>query len=688
MKSLFLRKAPCLVWPSRLLTKSGRIVVCLGVLLMALGIGQHADAKPRALEVMNVTLGSPADDKAEVLVTTSREPRYSARVANGGRRLLVDISDAVVTGAPAAIVEGNAVVAGVMTQAYPAQKLTRVLIQLKSQAKYRLETSPTSLKITFTKADKTGPISATLVKPLVSTAKAAVAKAPSAVSDVRFEHLADGDRVFIDVAGSPRYETFEAHGRSRIELSSTHLPTALQRKLDTGAFGGAVRSVSTYRKPSDPRKVVIDLEHSPSAHLTVKRVGGALVCFVSDRIAHSMVSGIGRDGGVARKVRTVAREDSYDDLPIVETSYNAAGGAVETTTEPDEADGFLPGMVAQQRFNGRRIDLDLKDADVHNVLRLLADVGRVNIVTADNVSGSVTIRMRNVPWDQALETVLQAKGLGMVRRGNMIRVAPIADLNKERELAIARRKSELELAPIETRLIPVSYADAQELQQRAGDMLSPRGSLAVDTRTNVLIARDVAGNLNQVEELVRSLDTQTPQVLIEARIVEATSRYLRDVGIQWGGDATFSAATGNDTGIAFPNSVGIVGGASDQQTPTAGLSPVQNNVTNPNFAVNLPAAVGTGQGGGIGLAFGSVDNNFNLNVRLTAAEQSGMLRIISSPRILTLDNRDARISQGTLIPRLQPDVGSRRSHHPQARGGDRAPGPGRSHRGHRWHLHP
>jgi type IV pilus assembly protein PilQ len=172
----------------------------------------------------------------------------------------------------------------------------------------------------------------------------------------------------------------------------------------------------------------------------------------------------------------------------------------------------------------------------------------------------------------------------------------------------------------------------------------------VDERTNVLIVRDVSGSLDQVEELVRSLDTQTPQVLIEARIVEATSRYLRDVGIQWGGDASFSAATGNPTGLAFPNSVGLAGGATDGQTPTQGLSPFTQTVQNPNFAVNLPAAVGTGAGGALGLTFGSVDGNFNLALRLSAAETSGMLRILSSPRILTLDNREARIAQGTLIP--------------------------------------
>jgi type IV pilus assembly protein PilQ len=130
----------------------------------------------------------------------------------------------------------------------------------------------------------------------------------------------------------------------------------------------------------------------------------------------------------------------------------------------------------------------------------------------------------------------------------------------------------LQLAPLETRLVPVSYAEAKALQDKAKDMLSPRGSIAVDERTNVMIIRDVAGNLNQIEELVRSLDTQTPEVLIEARIVEATSSYLRDIGIQWGGDATFSAATANPTGIAFPNSIGVVGGASDQQTPTTPAS--------------------------------------------------------------------------------------------------------------------
>ena len=360
-----------------------------------------------------------------------------------------------------------------------------------------------------------------------------------------------------------------------------------------------------------------------------------------------------KKGPPIRQSKTVAREVDAGEGLKIETSIlgDAPRGGVEVQ-QGSEASGFTATLNGQaaRGYSGRRIDLDLKDADIHNILRLLADVGRVNIVTADDVAGNVTIRMKNVPWDQALDVVLQAKALGMIRAGNLIRVAPLALLQKERELRIAAAKQEFELTPLETRLIPVSYATADELQARAKDLLSPRGTLAVDERTNIMIARDISGNLNNIEELIRSLDTQTPQVLVEARIVEATSRYSRDIGIQWGGDTTFSQATGNPTGIAFPSSITSSGGSYDANTNSRGLSPFQANVAQPNFAVNLPAATGTGQGGAIGFSLGSIDNNLNIGIRLSAAEASGLVRIVSSPRILTLDNREARINQGTLIP--------------------------------------
>jgi type IV pilus assembly protein PilQ len=628
-------------------------------LLTALAVPNRAEAEERANHATTVRMVRDAErDVVRIVVGFSEIPAFTARLERSGLRLVVDVPSTDLKGAPTALTERLGVVGGVMVQAFQSdgKSTTRLLITLLEQAKYSVVIDGTDLVIALAKNQ------ADLATPRRLTAAAASAPAQAAkVKDVRFEHSELEDRVLIDLSDVPEFhQSSLAPGKNTLILSGTEISHALTRTLDVSAFGGELSSVSSFVGEKDAKSVVIQAEGDKAATARVARRGNTLVwSFAKPGALPSSMTGVGLDGGVARRAHTVHVENQVEeDIPEVRDGSEPApklaklDGAVETASAPAEAGAFAPNLLGQTKraFTGRRIDLDLKDADVHNVLRLLADVGQVNIVTADNVSGTITIRMRNVPWDQALDVVLQAKGLGVVQRANMLRVAPLADLEKERELQIARRQQEVKLAPLETRLIPVSYAQAAEIQDRAKPLLSERGSIAVDDRTNVMIVRDLAGNLNQIEELTRSLDTQTPQVLVEARIVEATSRYIRDVGIQWGGDTTFSAATGNPTGLAFPSSVGLAGGASDGNTPTAGLSPFTRTVANPNFAVNLPAAVGTGSGGALGLTFGSIDNTINLAVRLSAAESSGMLRILSSPRILTLDNREARISQGTLIP--------------------------------------
>jgi len=635
-----------------------RSLLFLTIGLLAFVASSDASAGGKLNRVTGVKLLPLPDGGTQVLVRTDYKPTFTVRVAQGGKRLIVDLAGATPSGAEPAIARAVGVVGGVMTQGFHGrgQHTTRVLVQLLRTAEYRVLTSEGGLRVVLHQASKTRTAPLTAAAALRSTKAPAGAVARDrgavAVRDLRFEHGRSRDRIIVALSALPAHTQYSPSAtRTIVELSATSLPKALRRTLDVGAFGGPVRAVSAYR---ESQRVLIDVDHAPGASAVVVRQGGALVVVFTRGRPPSTLTGVAADGGAARQTKRLSSAAALQ-------GFGAAGLAADRaadglwTSEPDVAGAFLPGATAMQqraarRFAGRRIDLDLKDADIHNVFRIIADVGRVNIVAADNVKGSVTIRMRNVPWDQALDTILQAKKLGMVRKGNIIRVAEMADLNKERELAIARRKSELALAPIETRLIPISYAHAADLQDRAKDLLSPRGTLAVDERTNVIIARDVGGNLNQVEELIQALDTQTPQVLIEARIVEATSRFQRDVGIQWGGDASFGPATGNETGLAFPSRVGVIGGGSDQTTPTAGLSPTSNTVPSPNFAVNLPATVGTGAGGALGLTFGSIDNGVNLNVRLSAAEATGMLRIVSSPRILTLDNSEARINQGTLIP--------------------------------------
>jgi type IV pilus assembly protein PilQ len=330
----------------------------------------------------------------------------------------------------------------------------------------------------------------------------------------------------------------------------------------------------------------------------------------------------------------------------------SAGGRGELSPAANAANALGALRGGRRRYIGRRIDLDFKGADIHNILRLLSDVGQVNIVTADDVKGEVTIKMRNVPWDQALDVILRSKLLGQVREGNLIRVAPLAVLEKELEQEIARQKQLADVMPTETRIVAVSYAEAKNLQERAKDLLTPRGRISVDERTNQLIVSDVAANLSLVEDLVRSLDSQTSQVVIEARIVEARSTFVRQLGVQWGGSAFRDAAHGNATGLVFPSDVAAAGGASTGLGSTTNPGGLVNlaPAASPDFAVNLPATVGAGSGGALGLMLGSVGGAFNLNLRLSAMENTGQVRILSSPRISTMDNIEASIEQGVSIP--------------------------------------
>ncbi|MEJ1960381.1 MAG: secretin N-terminal domain-containing protein [Gammaproteobacteria bacterium] len=545
-------------------------------LLSALAVPNRADAQERANHATSVRMVKDAQrDVVRVVVGFSEIPTFTARLERNGLRLVVDVSNADLQGAEAALTERQGVVGGVMAQAFSSEgkSTTRLLVTLLEPAKYSVVIDGTDLVISLATSD------AALAAPRkLSTTISAPQVAPQ-VKAVRFEHSDIEDRVLIECTEIPSYQaSSSAPGKNALKLTGATLGKDLSRTLDVSAFGGVLSSVSSFVAEKDAKSVVIQSEGDKSAVARVSRRGTTLVwSFAKPGALPSSVTGVGLDGGIARRARTVHVEDQAEDnIPLVRDgseeprSLAKTDGDSELASQPAEASAFAPNLLGQTKragFTGRRIDLDLKDADIHNVLRLLAEVGQVNIVTADNVSGTVTIRMRNVPWDQALDVVLQAKGLGVVQRANMLRVAPLADLEKERELQIARRQQEVKLAPLETRLIPVSYATAAEIQDRARPLLSERGSIAVDERTNVMIVRDLAGNLNQIEELTRSLDTQTPQVLVEARIVEATSRYIRDVGIQWGGDTTFSSATGNPTGLAFPSSIGLAGGASDGIRP-------------------------------------------------------------------------------------------------------------------------
>jgi type IV pilus assembly protein PilQ len=441
---------------------------------------------------------------------------------------------------------------------------------------------------------------------------------------VKFSHANGTSR--IDVVGSARHVVSRPDARTVVlSLEGAELPRKLERSLDTSAFGGPVMMVSSFNQPSTGQVKIVATLRGPTADALAERGDGLTWTFAEPAV-------------------TAAAGGEEPGLLSEETSATAAeAGAAGFAAE---APGYAASGAPQKKgYTGRRISLEFHDIEIRNLLRLIADVSKKNMVVADDVAGKVTVSLRNVPWDQALDLVLRSKGLGKEEIGNIIRVAKLEDIAKEQEAQLKAAEARKPLIPLKVRIIPVNFARASEVAGRIKDVLTERGTVSTDDRTNVLIVKDIQEALVRAEGLVRNLDTAIPQVLIESRIVEASSNFNKEIGVQWGGNASLSQTFGNPTGLAFPNIASAAGGS--------GGGPVVGTAATPQYAVNLPAAIGQGSGGGIGLVFGSAGGAFNLNLRLSALENSGVVKTISSPQVATIDNREATIGQGISIPYSQ-----------------------------------
>ena len=334
---------------------------------------------------------------------------------------------------------------------------------------------------------------------------------------------------------------------------------------------------------------------------------------------------------------------------LVLTAGLVTGGALAATKPAAPSVAIGPGdESAAPKYFGQRVNLDFQDADVSTVLRLIAEVSGLNVVAGDDVTGKVSMKLENVPWDQALSLILKAKKLGMEQEGNIIRIAPLATLQSEQQAEIAKKQSQLQLQDVVLDLIPVSYANAQDLVPQIQLLASPRGSVSVDKRTNIVVVRDIQSKLEEIRALVQSLDAPTPQVLIEARIVEANTSFERAAGIRWGGKYVADSSHGNTTGLSFPNTIGATGGGSSSTTSSSENS--ISNIPNANYLVNLPASIGLGSGGGLGLTLGNINDTFALDLQISALENRGEGRVISQPKVTTVDNKQASITQGVSIP--------------------------------------
>jgi type IV pilus assembly protein PilQ len=294
----------------------------------------------------------------------------------------------------------------------------------------------------------------------------------------------------------------------------------------------------------------------------------------------------------------------------------------------------------QKKYSGHPISMDFQGADLRAVLRVFAEDSGLNIVLDPTVQGTVDVALRDVPWDQALDMILRANKLGYLVDGTIVRIAPLTVLADEE--AQRRKLSEEQALAGQLQVLTktLSYAKGEELQALlTKSTLSQRGTVQVDPRTNTLIITDLPERLQTAQDLITTLDRPQPQVEIEARIVQTNKNYARALGVQWGFNGIVSPQLGNTTNLAFPNNGSLGGRTGGTQGPAGG--------TASSTAVNLGVPAATSA---VGLALGAVNGAFNLDVALSALESSGNGRVLSTPKVSTLNNVAAEMTQGVQIP--------------------------------------
>jgi type IV pilus assembly protein PilQ len=451
-------------------------------------------------------------------------------------------------------------------------------------------------------------------------AEAAPAQAPAApaatpdgtsVTGVELQRHADRDEVLVTGSAPLDYQLIEPDARTLVIRipGATLAPSAeTTRTFDTP---GPISMVTAFQEPgAEAPEVRVVMKRAPGLSPVVARDGSTLYAQFER-------------GPVSAAPPASAAAAEAADPASAPAAFDSGAGA-----------GILEegGFSQEKAYNGRRISLDFKDVDIADVLRLIAEVSDLNVIAGDEVQGNVTIRLVDVPWDQALDVILLTKGLGFVRIGNVIRIAPTAQLKQEEEARLQERRAKEKLEDLVVKLQPVNYAKVKEIESLVTRLLTPRGTVNVDERTSTVIIKDIPSVIDEATALIKSVDSQTPQVLIESKIVEARLDFGREIGSLWAfGTQRFTDAF--DTSSAVKR---------NQGAPDFLLHDT-NNVVVQNPITEIPT-------GFIDLAAFVLNQEANVRLLLEAAETTGEGKVISSPRVVTLDNREALIEQGVSIP--------------------------------------
>jgi len=389
-------------------------------------------------------------------------------------------------------------------------------------------------------------------------------------------------------------------GDFKLTLRKVQFQDSLLKKYDVTKLGSSIEYVTAFNDKDGNAYLLFSGAKSPA--LTVLRKGDETHIMIKGKGVPQAVAG---DGGMTSTEATVTEESA----------------------EIQELNTLFPGM--KERYTGERISIDLQGAEVEHVLRLISEISGYNLILDDEISGKISLKLVDIPWDQALDLVLLQRGLGMVIKGNIMRIASVTkleaervQLQKAREAAIQAQVSLQNLAPLKTEYMQINYNTAAEFEGKVKSMLTGRGSASSDSRTNILIVTDTEDTLKRVDSFIKKLDRAERQVMIEARLVYATDEFQRSLGVRWG--TTYAT----ETSANLPN----------EQWRGSFASTGLNAINTVN---------GITLGGTVGKFLGK--DLFALDASLQLGEAKNLVKTISSPRILTLNNNRAEIQQGTKL---------------------------------------
>ena len=525
-------------------------------------------------------------------------------------------------------------------------------------AAYQLE-QPSRLVLDFDKAQQ-------------SLKQASIPVATREASSVDVSSDAQRARLTVNLAEAGAFTTRVEGNTFILKINSTQAavtPVTVQQTAQ------GVSNIGFQRGAEGEGQVVIDLAGSNTpvdvqqqgSKIIVRTLGNKIPAHLARRLNvndfATPVSTIDAQNDGGNGVITIQSAGSYEYM-----AYQAENKLTISLKRPVDKNPFKP--RAAQSYTGKKISLDFQDIEVRRVLQLLADFTGINMVAADTVQGNITLRLKDVPWDQALDIILKTKNLDKRRNGNVIWIAPVAELIKAEEEEAKAIAQSVKLAPLQTEYIQLNYAKAADIEKlitdgknasnsrggtnsgsgadplgdSVGSLLSPRGTVSVDPRTNTLIINDTAQKIDQIRGMIDLLDVSVKQVMIEARIVRATTDFTKEMGVKWG---ILSQGIMNNNHL-------LVGGS---DTTLWNLREPEFDDERGGYTYeierpqNLNVDLGVTSPGASRIAFGLISlSDFMLDLELSALQADGYGEVISTPKVLTADKQQAKVASGTQIP--------------------------------------